>query len=591
VRFVPSILAAALCLVLTLAGLGQAPADEKAKAKAKAGATLNFHNNATRLTLFDRQGKAVATVGERALFSQNQGAFSPDGTRMAAVRMDLPTQNNDVWVFEIATGAATRISSDRAAEASPVWSPDGRQIAYVSNRGGTPGVYRKNSNGEGAEEILYKHSGTVPLFLTDWSADGRFLLFWTGPEGVMQVLPVEGDRKPIELGRARGGRFSPDGRFVAYRTNPADGNEIHVQQFDSSWKPAGGPWKIWESTGGGLIAWRQDGKELYFGTIDANMMVAEVSLAPVFEARTPKLLFKVTALVFAPAQASSIATPDGQRFVFAMPAPTPRQLTVFDRQGQPVGRIGEPGVYLAAMFSPDGKRVAVLRSDPATSTGNIWVFDTNTGRATRMTSDSDPKNQFAFSPDGRHLAYIVRRGDYSYVLRKAADGAGPEESLYRHTPGAGLGISDWSPDGRFIILTSGGVLYALPLAGDRRLRELVREEYTTQAGQFSPDSRLVAYQSDESKRLEVYLREFDSASGRWTSPPVPTKLSAGLPLVFRNDGKELLTVAFDGSVMAAEVAGAQPGTARVLFQAPPIASPAAISRDGQRFLFALVPEP
>ena len=127
--------------------------------------------NARQLTLFDRQGRQVSTVGTRDLY--NQPVFSPDGTRMAVVKPDLEKETNDLWVIDNASGKAIQLTVSKTREnaGSPAWSPDGKQIAYVALRDGYFGLYRKASNAQGDEELLYK--GSAPMTLTDWSQDGR----------------------------------------------------------------------------------------------------------------------------------------------------------------------------------------------------------------------------------------------------------------------------------------------------------------------------------------------------------------------------------------------------------------------------------
>src|SRR5213593_4212771 len=123
--------AAALCATVLLA---QAPApaqtadDEKAKAaraaaRARANAQ-NFEQNARVLTIFDRDGKTVAEVGERAIY--NQPVFSPDRTRVAVIKSDLEAETSDLWVIDVATGKSTRITTSKSREPvqAPVWSPD-----------------------------------------------------------------------------------------------------------------------------------------------------------------------------------------------------------------------------------------------------------------------------------------------------------------------------------------------------------------------------------------------------------------------------------------------------------------------------------
>src|SRR5204862_506439 len=150
------IAAAALCTALLLAQ-SQAPQDDKAKAKAAEKAkniARIVEQNARELTIFDRQGKVVKTVGPRAIYAQP--VWSPDGSRIAVIKNDLDAENADLWVFDVATASSTRITTSQAREqvTAPVWSPDNTQLAHMALRGGSQGIYRKPSNGTGTEELL-----------------------------------------------------------------------------------------------------------------------------------------------------------------------------------------------------------------------------------------------------------------------------------------------------------------------------------------------------------------------------------------------------------------------------------------------------
>src|SRR5215471_8567248 len=199
--------AAALMLAPT-PGLGQsnndkakASNDEKAKAAAKAKAIAQqFEANARTLTIYDRQGKVVTTVGQRAIY--NTPVFSPDAKRLVAGKVDLEKETQDLWVFDVATGNSIQLTSSKARENSntPAWSPDGSRIAYIGLRSGAYGLYQKASNGQGEEELLYKLPGVGTL--TDWSPDGRYLTYHSTDlgGGTLNVLPLNptGERQPIE---------------------------------------------------------------------------------------------------------------------------------------------------------------------------------------------------------------------------------------------------------------------------------------------------------------------------------------------------------------------------------------------------------
>src|SRR5689334_8990778 len=252
--------AAALVVALTLLptpGFGQASNEDKAKAAAKAKAiALTFEANARTLTIYDRQGKAVTTVGPRAIY--NTPVFSPDAKRLVVAKVDLEKETQDLWVFDIATGSSIQLTSGKAHEGSttPAWSPDGSRIAYIGLRSGEYGLYQKASNGQGNEDLVYKLPGVGTL--TDWSQDGRYLTYHSTDlgGGTLYALPLDvsaqpargvvrdqnnaAERKPIEAYRsakqAQGMRLSPDARFLVYTSNETGKNEIYIRPFD----PAGG---------------------------------------------------------------------------------------------------------------------------------------------------------------------------------------------------------------------------------------------------------------------------------------------------------------------------------------------------------------
>jgi Tol biopolymer transport system component len=231
--------------------------------------------------------------------------------------------NQDVWLIDVGRGVTSRFTFGAAANIGPVWSPDGSWIVFSSNRKGTGNLYQKASSGAGSDELLLESSlQKVPI---DWSPDGRFLLYMqvdpkTGLD--LWVLPLFGERKPFPFVNTsfdeRNGKFSPDGRQVAYQCDESGRFEVYVQPFPG---PGG---KSQVSTGGGIEPrWRRDGKELFYIAPDGKLMAAPIQGAgQTLEAGAPVALFQ-TRIVgggTAISKQQYAVAPDGQRFLINITA-------------------------------------------------------------------------------------------------------------------------------------------------------------------------------------------------------------------------------------------------------------------------------
>ena len=236
-----------------------------------------------QLTWFDRAGRTLGTMGapdENNLSSPN---LSPDGRRVAVSR--TVQGNQDIWLMD---GTRTsRFTFDAALDRFPIWSPDGSQIVFDSDRKGQRDIYQKASSGEGAEEPLVESSQLKVV--NDWSAVGSFLLYQSSDPQTdydLWVLPLTGDRKPWVFLKTnfgeRVGRFSPDGRWVAYQSNESGRAEIYIRPFvapaasGATGKATSGQWQV--STAGGIFPlWRHDGKELYYVGPNGEFMAVPIT--------------------------------------------------------------------------------------------------------------------------------------------------------------------------------------------------------------------------------------------------------------------------------------------------------------------------
>jgi Tol biopolymer transport system component len=449
------------------------------------------------------------------------------------------------------------------------------------------------------------------LVLTDWSMDGKYLTYYATDlgGGTLFALPLTGtaERKPIEIMRSKsqltGPRLSPDDRFLAYVSNETGRTELYVRPFNPTAAPgaapSAGPWKLSEQGAQGMAFWRRDGKEINFLAPDRSIQSVSLTTSPDFEFGKPKVLFRPSeATPVAPNSAS--VNRDANRFVIAVPPPQLRQLTLLDREGKSVGTVGQPGRYGNVRFSPDGKRLLVMKTDPDTGLTNVWVYEIATGKETRITNETQPINTPVWSRDGKQIAYSLFKDSYSSVYRKAADGTGEAELVFRYTPGAGVGLSDWSPDGKFLTFSTGALLMipvqsqAKPL--DRKALEWLREDYDAFDARFSPDGKNLAFMSNEAdvRTLQIYVRPFDS-----NKPEAPAGSAIQITnlknvaggVTWRQDGKELYFITRDRELMAVDVTSTpklQTGMPHIVFKiSDPLVGGGDLAADGQRAVVAM----
>ena len=286
--------------------------------------------NTRQLTWYNRQGDVVGRPGERAAYGTMK--VSPDGSKAVVVRVD-PQQpdNRDLWVVDLTSGASTRFTFDPGLDSQPVWSPDGRYIAWQGVRNKVMGLYRKPADGSGIEELLGTPQGLNNL--TDWTHNG-FLIYATG--GDVFAFPVNADatgtRTPIPVinspANELGGYVSPDNRWIAYLSNETGRQEIFVQPFSASGTTLSGKWMVSRGTRG-MARWRGDSKELMFVNGEGEIVAVDVAPGPAFQVSAPKKLFLMPLELLSNQNPGTLAdaTRDGQRLLLVMPVPDNRSVS------------------------------------------------------------------------------------------------------------------------------------------------------------------------------------------------------------------------------------------------------------------------
>jgi dipeptidyl aminopeptidase/acylaminoacyl peptidase len=269
-------------------------------------------------------------------------------------------------------------------------------------------------------------------------------------------------------------------------------------------------------------------------------------------------------------------------------APVESRLIWFDRGGKQLEALAEKGQYRDPSLAPDGKRLAVVRLEPELR--DIWLIDLARKLTTRFTATPETEFSPAWSHDGSRILYSS--SPFEKILSKPVDGGGGVDTLLE-APGY-VHADDSSRDGRHLAYSLTGKdgidLWILPLQNPRAPFPLLRTKFVEHEAKFSPDSRWIAYASNESGRFEIYVQRFqgDSAPQKWR-----VSSNGGQQPRWREDGKEIYFVAPDGKLMAVSVgAGAalDPSPAVVLFQSRILqrgvsATPQyVVTANGQRFL-------
>ncbi|MBK5293529.1 MAG: protein kinase [Acidobacteriia bacterium] len=257
----------------------------------------------TELTWADRAGQRLPLAKLAHPF--NQIRLSPNGRTLILANRAM---ESNLWSYDLERGTLSRVTFEPGEDETPVWSPDGRQIAWATHRKGPPQVVVRNVDGTGGEQTLW--SGTAHTHVDSWSPDGKFLaLSMMEQGGTFEVMMVslQGDRKPQPFLNGpymeMQGVFSPDGRWIAYSSNESGQNEVYV----SAWPGPGGKLQI-SAQGGLQPLWARGGRELCYRS-GTKVMAVPIENGAVLRAGTPTPLFDGNY------ETEFAVASDGQRFV------------------------------------------------------------------------------------------------------------------------------------------------------------------------------------------------------------------------------------------------------------------------------------
>jgi serine/threonine-protein kinase len=242
--------------------------------------------------------------------------YSPDGRRIAA---DVASGGRtDVWIYDVASGAAQRVTSDGTVNTYPEWTPDGTRVLFRSDRAGrNTTLWWQPADGSGPAQELVDVPGKV-VFEGVLTPDGRTVVYRTGFIGAEDIwyrrLAGDTAAKGIATTRfdERSPRVSPDGRWVAYQSNESGSNEVVVRPF-----PGPGAQVIVSVGGGSTPVWSRDGRRIFYVS-GTKLLAASVATSPAFAVTAREVLFEGNYFLSG-GHAPFDVSPDGMSFLMLRP--------------------------------------------------------------------------------------------------------------------------------------------------------------------------------------------------------------------------------------------------------------------------------
>ena len=507
--------------------------------------------------------------------------LSPDGRMLAFVAAGaggtpmIFTRRIDSPTAEPLTGTA--------GAAEPFWSPDSQHLGFLAD-----GRLKRIPAAGGAAQVICTIAGIQGA---SWGSQGVILL---GTRGPLLRVPASGGEPVVATTLEPADQwhttpeFLPDGVtfFYTVRSGGLAITQTYVSSIGSAERqPLGSVRSAVRYSATGHVLFTRDGSLLAQGfDVDRRALVGEP--------------FLVEERVAGGIEAPFAVASDGSLAYLASPDQR-TELTWFDRAGNRLGTVGPRDVYLNPELSPDGQRLAL----DSNVEGNIdvWTRDVATGLAIRVTSDAGADYTPIWLPNGRSLGFTSYRGGRGQMYRRDIDVVA-EDTLIQEAD-VEQQLSDWSNDGRYLLYLQlefvgegrplAADLWALALDATATKTRITNTAFAEVNARLSPDGQWVAYESNESGRLEVYVQSFPGPGRRQ-----PVSVGGGRTARWKPDGTELFYLTPSGDLMTVPVAasgGAFPfGAPTRLFHAnveftQGLGRILNISPDG-RFLLKVVPD-
>ena len=480
---------------------------------------------------------------------------------------------------------------DTGLVSAPAVSPDGRRIVWAAvSEAGFPQLYVRDLSSVESHAL----SGTTAARFPFWSPDGRSIGFFARGK-LRKIASTGGPVTDIaDAPDARGGTWSPAG-VIVFQPNYRDAPLLRVSDQGGPTQPVTTVDLKLEDVSHRWPSFLPDGRHfLYFGLSvnDGRRGVYVGSLDEPAAQPTRPLFLSDSGATFAPGASRSeglLLSANGGRIEVrpfdaarlmvsgdaraletnATPA-TPHHPALMSASatvlayasgvipwGNRIARIDRDGFNLrlesdneitgSPRVSPDGRFLARHRVDAVRSNPDIWVDDLERGSTLRLTTSADHDVMPVWSPDGTQVAYRAGTVDKPMIGFAASDGSGVKRTTA--CPKSPCQPSDWSPDGRFLVLTVGGTdVWTMPVGSEGQAQPLLAESFTERDARISPDGRWLAYVSDETGRPEVSVRSLAGPARRFV-----VSSGGGDQPVWRHDGGELFFAGREGRLFAVSV--------------------------------------
>lgn len=500
-------------------------------------------------------------------------ALSPSGKRLVFITSGMTPEQSLMWLRSVDGVTAQRLAGTDGA-AMPFWSPDERAVGFFAHRR-LKTIQLDSGRVTTIAEVGRARGGT-------WSPEGLILFAPDIGSPILSVASTGGTPAPVtELGDRPDHRFPcflPDGQHFVFLVLNEDRDQSEVR-----WARVGGP-----ETGVLLTA---SSAAVYFSEGYILFARAGSLLAQRFDVSRLRLIgapvvIRETVGVYGEDGPTGLGLfSGGGKSVAMMDLPGPaQQLSWFDRGGRRLGATGPAGDYMHPDLSPDGTRAALTRVDPRKRVSDIVVIDLAAGLVTQLTDDPQPDADPLWSPRGDQVAFgSVRNGRWRGFVRDAA------RAFEKPLSDACVAPSAWFPDTRSMLCATLGTstsLMKVEIDGDASPTPIVAGIGFAEA-RISPDGSWLAFSSDHEGSRHLYVSNLERLHSK------PIALGLGSSPRWRSDGHELFFLSGQ-DVASVSVNGGDGafGSRQMLFKAPVYlpdslrdTTPSLnVSPDGSRFL-------